>query len=268
MASRRSPFPDAAEAPGLYYGDQGYLYPVPQTQFRTMSTAPMHLAEDRQGQIYPAPVAPAASTYIISTCCRNGHSRRRRASRYFRAYDSDASTESYVSYEENQPARQEVDRLPPRIALKQLSDYLYHTVIFYETQLVNFAREHQRSGHDSSNEALRQWLWNDWVNRRDSATRDSFTSTKTSVTQMLHQVELSVATPWLEDTELVARFDFSIKTLKAMCGEIVRLAGKAATDWRACRFLVVELKNARDYACPTGPIQHPLFVGWDKEQVL
>ncbi|KAL4730196.1 hypothetical protein ACLX1H_002228 [Fusarium chlamydosporum] len=257
MASRRSQFVDAAEASGRYYQDPGYIYQAPQTPLRTMPPTPIHLSEDHYSQMYPGPstpITPTTSTFIIPRCCRSrSHSRRRRPSRHNKAYDSDGSTDSYLSYEDGQPAQKGQDCLPPRIALKQLSDFLQDTTVFYNTQLVEFAHEHQRSGHDTSNEALRQWLWNDWVNRRDDATLENFTSTKTNITLLLRQVDMAVATPWLDDADLAARFEFSFKILQSMCGEIARLAGKAMTDWRACRFLAVELKSARLYASPEGP---------------
>jgi hypothetical protein len=232
-----------------------------------MPPAPVRLADDYYNQIYPVPATPT-TPYIFPTCCRSrSHSRRRRASRPSKAYDSDGSTDSYLSYEDGQPAQQGAERLPPRIALKQLSDFLHDATVFYNTQLLEFTREHQVSGHDTSNEALRQWLWNDWMNRRDDATREYFTSTKTNITLLLRQVEMAVATPWLEDTDLAARFEFSLKILQGMCGEIVRLAGKATSDWRACRFLAVELKSARSYASPEGLVQRHLFHGWDKGEL-
>lgn len=129
---------------------------------------------------------------------------------------------------------------------------------------MDFAREHQRQGHDTSNEALRQWLWNGWIRSRDNPSRENFTSTKTSITLLLRQVESAIATPWLENADLNARFDFSYKALKSSCDEIVRLSGKVMSDWQTCRFLAVELKNARVYADPEGPVLRHLFVGWEK----
>lgn len=157
-----------------------------------------------------------------------------------------------------------MDRLPPRIALKQLSDFLHEASIFYNTQLMDFTREHQRQGHDTSNEALRQWLWNDWTRSRDNPTRENFTSTKASITLLLRQVETAIATPWLENADLNARFEFSYRALKSSCDEIVRLSGKVMSDWQTCRFLAVELKNARVYANPEGPVLRQLFAGWEK----
>ncbi|RGP70319.1 hypothetical protein FLONG3_7497 [Fusarium longipes] len=260
MASRRSQFVGATEAPpGLYYQDPRYIYHAPQTPLRTIPLAPIRLAEDYYNQMYPVPATPA-TPYIFPTCCRGrSHSRRRRASHPTKAYDNDDSTDTYSSYEDEQRVQQAADCLPPRIALKQLSDFLYDASVFYSTQLVEFTRKHQASGHDTSNEAFRQWLWSDWVNRCDDTTREYFASTKTNTTLLLRQVEMAVATPWLEDAHLVARFDYSFKILKDMCDEIIRLASKATSDWRACRFLAVEMKSARLYANPEGLIQHHLF---------
>ncbi|KAJ4271562.1 hypothetical protein NW762_000266 [Fusarium torreyae] len=259
MASRRSQFVDAQEAPEYYRQEPGYFYQIPQTPPRTMRPPPVRVSEDHYSQMY---ASPAPTTYIIP-CCR----RRRRSSRHSRAYDSDESTDSYLSYENIQTPQPAEDRLPPRIALQQLSEYLYDATVFYNTQLIEFSREHQRQGHDTTNEPLRQWLWNDWMNRRDKFTRENFTSTKTSVTLLLRQVETAVATPWLEDADLQARFEFTFKTLQASCGEVVRWAARAMVDWQACRFLAVELKNARMYANPEGSVQRPIFDGWDNEQL-
>ncbi|KAF5662324.1 hypothetical protein FHETE_8031 [Fusarium heterosporum] len=251
MTSRRSQFVSATEAPGSYFQDQGYLYQVPQTPLRTMPQPPVRVSEDHYSQPY---------TYPASTvpCCR----RRRRASRHSRAFDSGDSSDGYLSYEEVSAAQQ-ADRLPPRIALKQLSDFLHEASIFYSAQLIEFAREHQRQGHDVTNEALRQWLWSDWTSRRDNSTRESFTSTKTNISLLLRQVDMAVATPWLQNVDLEARFEYSLKALQRSCGEIARLAGRALNDWQACQFLAVELKNARVYANPEGPVQRHLFKGWE-----
>ncbi|KAF5587597.1 hypothetical protein FPCIR_7531 [Fusarium pseudocircinatum] len=256
MTSRRSQFLKEAP-PGGYFPEPTYVYTVhpPQTQdpFRNV---PARMAED-YSQMYPP--SSAATNIFVPGCCRS----RRRASRYSKTYESEGSTKSYASYEDVQPA-QPVDRLPPRIALKQLSDFLHEAGVFYNTQLMDFAREHQRQGHDTSNEALRQWLWNDWIRSRDNPTRENFTSTKTSITLLLRQVESAIATPWLENADLNVRFDFSYKVLKSSCDEIVRLSGKLMSDWQTCRFLAVELKNARVYADPEGPVLRHLFVGWEK----
>ncbi|KAF4955726.1 hypothetical protein FSARC_11787 [Fusarium sarcochroum] len=259
MASRRSQFVDAPEAPEYYLQEPGYFYQIPQTPLRTVRPSPVRVPEDHYSQMY---ASPAPTRYYIP-CCR----RPRRSSRHSRTYDSDGSTDSYLSYENAQAAQPGGDRLPPRIALKQLSDYLHDATVFYNTQLIEFAREHQRQGHDTTNEPLRQWLWSDWMSRRDNSTRENFTSTKTSVTLLLRQVESAVATPWLEDADLQARFEFTFKTLQAICGEVVRLAGRAMVDWQACRFLAVELKNARMYANPEGSIQRHLFRGWDNDDL-
>lgn len=214
---------------------------------------PVRVSEDHYSQMYAAP-APAHA----ASCCR----RRRRASRHSRAFESDGSSDSYLSYDDVQAAQQGGDRLPPRIALKQLSDFLHEASVFYNTQLVEFGHEHQRQGQDTTNEALRQWLWNDWTSRRDSPTRESFMSTKTNISLLLRQVEMAVAMPWLQNADLEARFQHSFKALQSSCGEVMRLAGKAMGDWQACRFLVVELKNAKMYASPEGPVQEHLFKGW------
>ncbi|KIL94754.1 hypothetical protein FAVG1_01685 [Fusarium avenaceum] len=255
MTSRRSQFVDATGASGTYFQDPGYLYQVPQTPLRTMQQQhqqPVRVSEDHYSQMYATP-APAHA----ASCCR----RRRRASRHSRAFESDGSTDGYHSYDDVQTAQQGGDRLPPRIALKQLSDFLHEASVFYWTQLMEFGHEHQRQGHDTTNEALRQWLWNDWTSRRDSPTRESFTSTKTNVSLLLRQVEIAVATPWLQNADLEARFQHSFKTLQSSCGEVMRLAGKAMGDWQACRFLIVELENAKMYASPEGPVQGHLFKG-------
>jgi hypothetical protein len=257
MTSRRSQFVDATEASGTYFQDPGYLYQVPQTPLRTMQQ-PIRMSEDHYSQMYTSP-APA---YIIP-CCR----RRRRASRHSRAFDSDGSTDSYLSYDDVQATQKGGDRLPPRIALKQLSDFLHEASVFYNTQLIEFARERQRQGHDTANEALRQWLWNDWTSRRDNPTRESFMSTKTNISLLLRQVEMAVATPWLQNADLEARFQHSLKALQSSCGEVIRLAGKAMGDWQACQFLAVELKNARMYASPEGPVQRHLFKGWESGEL-
>ncbi|KAF5024811.1 hypothetical protein F66182_3112 [Fusarium sp. NRRL 66182] len=255
MASRRSQLVNTPEAPEYYLQEPGYYYRIPQTPPRAVRPRPVHVAEDHYGQMYTSPTP--TNNYIMS-CCRG---LRRRASRHVKTYDGDESSDSYLSQEEEvQPGD---NRLPPRVALKQLSDYLDDASNFYNTQLTEFAREHQRQCHDTSNGALRQLLWNDWMSRRDNSTRENFTSTKTSVTLLLRQVEVAVATPWLEDVDLAARFDFSFKTLQSICGEIVRLTGKAMADWQTCRFLAVELKNAKVYANPEGNVQRHLFKGWD-----
>ncbi|KAM0250576.1 hypothetical protein ACHAP5_002106 [Fusarium lateritium] len=254
MTSRRSQFVDTTGASGTYFQDPAYLYQVPQTPLRTMQQ-PLRGSEDHYSQLY----TPPSPTYYHPTCCH----RRHRASRRSRAFESDASSDSYLSYDDVQAAQQGGDRLPPRIALKQLSDFLHEASVFYNTQLIEFAHERQRQGHDSSNEELRQWLWNDWTSRRDSPTRESFMSTKTNISLLLRQVEMAVATPWLQNADLEARFQHSFKALQSSCGEVMRLAGKAMGDWQACRFLAVELKNARMYASPEGPVQGHLFKGWE-----
>ncbi|KAF4339106.1 hypothetical protein FBEOM_7001 [Fusarium beomiforme] len=252
MTSRRSQFVSKAP-PGTYLQQEhGYVYTVPSIQ------TPLRPVSD-YSQMYP-PTSTSTNVFIPG-CCRSP--RRRRASRHAKAYEIDRSTESYASYEDVHPTVP-VDRLPPRIALKQLSDFLHEASVFYNTQLIDFTREHQRQGHDTSNEALRQWLWNDWTRSRDNSTRENFTSTKASITLMLRQVETAIATPWLDNSDLNARFEFSHRTLKSSCDEILRLSSKAMSDWQTCRFLVVELKNARAYANPEGPVLRHLFVGWEK----
>ncbi|KAM0296771.1 hypothetical protein ACHAO9_000417 [Fusarium lateritium] len=252
MTSRRSQFVDTTGVSGTYFQDPAYLYQVPQTPLRTMQQ-PVRVSEDHYSQSY-TPQSPA-----YSPCCH----RRRRASRHSRAFESDASSDSYLSYDDVQAAQQGGDRLPPRIALKQLSDFLHEASVFYNTQLIEFARERQRQGHGNANEALRQWLWNDWTSRRDSPTRESFMSTKTNISLLLRQVEMAVATPWLQNADLEARFQHIVKTLQSSCGEVMRLAGKAMGDWEACQFLAVELKNAWVYASPEGHVQRHLFEGWE-----
>ncbi|WZH40273.1 uncharacterized protein QYS62_001204 [Fusarium acuminatum] len=263
MTSRRSQFVDATGASGTYLQDPGYLYQLPQTPLRTMQQQqqqPVRMSEDHYSQMYTSP-APANTT--SPPCCH----RRRRASRHSRAFESDGSTDSYLSYDDAQAAQQGGDRLPPRIALKQLSDFLHEASVFYNTQLLEFLGEHQRQGHDTANEALRQWLWNDWTSRRDSPTRELFMSTKTNVSLLLRQVEMAVATPWLQNADLEARFQHSFKALQSSCGEVMRLAGKAMGNWQACRFLAVELKNAKMYASPEGPVQRHLFNGWESGEL-
>ncbi|CEI64604.1 hypothetical protein FVEN_g11628 [Fusarium venenatum] len=267
MAARRSQFVDttATEAPGLYYQDPRYIYHVPQTSLRNMAPAPIRMTEDYYNQTYPLPATPP-TPYIFNACCRGrSRSRRRRASRPSNTYDSDGSTDGYPSYGDAQPTQQGVDRLPPRIALKQLSDFLYAAAIFYDKQLNEFAHKHYNSGY-TSNKALRQLLWKDWMGRRDDVTLESFTSTKINTTTLFRQVEAAAEMPWLEDPDIEARFNSTLKILQGMCFEIIRLAGKATSDWQACRFLADELNNARSYASPEGPVQRHLFSGWDKPE--
>ncbi|KAG8674969.1 hypothetical protein FPOAC2_01011 [Fusarium poae] len=265
MAARRSQFVDATEAPGLYYQDPRYIYHVPQTPLRNMAPAPIRLSEDYYNQMYPLPATPP-TPYILNACCRgrsHSRSRRRRASRPSNIYDSDGSTDSYPSYADGQPTQQGADLLPPRIALRRLSDFLYEAAVFYNKQLREFADEHHDSGY-TSNDALRQLLWKDWMNHRDDVTREYFTSTKTNTTTLFCQVEAAAETHWLEDPDIEARFNSTLKILQAMCDEIVRMADKAMSDWRTCYFLAVELNNARSYASPEGLVQRHLFSGWDK----
>ncbi|QPC75383.1 hypothetical protein HYE68_006135 [Fusarium pseudograminearum] len=263
MAARRSQFAEATEAPGLYYQDPRFIYHVPQNPLRNMAPAPIRMAEDYYNQMYPLPATPP-TPYIINGC-RHSRSHRRRASRSAKPFESDGSTDSYPSYEDNQSTQQRDDRLPPRIALRQLADFLHVTAAFYKTQLHDFARNHP-SSYDKSTDALREFLWKEWVSRRDDATLESFTSTKTNITLLFQQAEAAVATPWMDDPDIEARFEFTFSTLRGMCAEIVRLADKAMSDWRACHFLAAELSNARLYASPEGSVQRHLFSGWDKAE--
>ncbi|KAF4470030.1 hypothetical protein FALBO_3071 [Fusarium albosuccineum] len=194
----------------------------------------------------------------VCPCCRP------RAWPYVSPYDDDDTDDSYPSYQ-SPPARGmnlPAARLPPRVALRQLSDRLQEANYLYTDQLVEFQQEHQSRGHDMSKDSLRQWLWNDWTKRRDTSTLESFASTETMISLHLRQVEEAIARPWLEDPLTRARFEHSMRILRVACGEVVRLAMRATEDWQTCRFLVAELRTAKVYADPDGKVHRHLFSGW------
>ncbi|KAF4976970.1 hypothetical protein FZEAL_6441 [Fusarium zealandicum] len=189
---------------------------------------------------------------------------RRRMSSYTEFYDDSSPSVTYMSYEAPQSTRgtQPAGRLPPRLALKQLSDRLGEASDFYQQQLYEFRREQQLRGHDISDDALRRWLWSDWTGKCDVRIKEEFLSMEITISQQLRHVDEAVAAPWPEESPTKTRFEHSMRMLRIASEEVVRLAKRAMLDWDACLFLIVELRTAKQYADPEGRVHRHLFIGW------
>ncbi|KAK7430250.1 hypothetical protein QQZ08_003225 [Neonectria magnoliae] len=150
--------------------------------------------------------------------------------------------------------------------MKQLHDRLGDARDFFSAQLSGFQRQHRHQPHDISDGPLREWLWREWTNTRDTATRELFAAHGAIVRLQARQLQaaLEVAGPPGRDAAVQTRFEHAMQMPRLSSGEEVRLARRAVEDRQSCRFLVVEAATARMLADLEGRVHRHVFCGWDK----
>ncbi|KAM5355478.1 hypothetical protein ACJ41O_002124 [Fusarium nematophilum] len=240
----RSVYEDAPEVPSYHRGD------IHHHSGRHARPYSAYVPRARHGQASWEDAPPSPFT---PPCCGRGSQ--------FPVSDGESS-EASLPFQEAQSYQAESpgDRLPPRIAFEQLSQCINDALRFYKTCLSDFRRENQRRGYDTSSDSLCQWLWREWTSERDARTRERFSSIGTTISLQLGHVEAAIAAPW--PGELAKeRFEHSMRMLRMLCSEVIRLAARAKEDLQACRLLLDELRIAGDYADPDSRMSRVMFSG-------